>query len=340
MSDRVHHRAQQGRQRVRRALTTVALCLSALGAALVPIAGVSAAPTPVSRAAPYLYLGWGNPPDPTAIMSATGIRAFTLAFVLAGRGCTPRWDGNRPLLGGSDATSIAVIRAAGGDVSASFGGWSGRKLGTVCKTATALAAAYGQVIDAYGLHAIDVDIEHTEFTNASTRSRVMAALRLVQLTHPTVKISVTFSSTPAGPDATGRSLLAEAASVGFVPYAWTIMPFDFGVPVTAMGAASVTAAEGLHAALLANSGMDSTTAYAHMGISTMNGRTDQANETVGAADYRTMVTYAGTHHLGRLTFWAVNRDRSCPVGTAPGDMCSGIVQADHLFTTLTAGFTG
>ena len=63
-------------------------------------------------------------------MAATGIHDFTLAFVLAGRGCSPEWDGTRPLLGGSDAASIAAIRAAGGDVSVSFGGWSGRKLGT------------------------------------------------------------------------------------------------------------------------------------------------------------------------------------------------------------------
>ena len=48
----------------------------------------------------------------------------------------------------------------------------------------------------------------------------------------------------------------------------------------------------------------------------------------------------GVCHWGRPTFWAVNRDRSCPGGTTLGDMCSGIVQTDHLFTSLTAGFTG
>jgi chitinase len=340
MTDGVRHCARPERQRAQPVLTAIALTLGALGTAVVPSAHAAAALAPVSRAAPYLYPGWGNPPDPTAVMSSTGIRAFTLAFFLAGRGCAPRWDGSRPLLGGSDASSIAAIRAAGGDVSVSFGGWSGRKLGTGCKTATALAGAYGQVINAYGLHAVDVDIEHTEFTNPSTRLRVITALHLVQLAHPAVEISVTFASTPSGPDATGRSLLADAASVGFVPYAWTTMPFDFGVVGTAMGAASVTAAEGLHADLMISSGMDSATAYGHMGISSMNGRTDEADETVSAADYGTMLAYAKTHHLSRLTFWAVDRDRSCPTGTAPGDTCSGIVQPDDQFTTLTAGLAG
>jgi chitinase len=323
-----------------RRVAAVALALGTLASAAVPSGPAGATPVPVSRAAPYLYLGWGSPPAPAAVMSATGIRAFTLAFVLAGHGCVPTWDGRRPLLGGTDASSIAAIRAAGGDVSVSFGGWSGRKLGTACRSAAALAGAYEQVIDAYGLHAIDVDIEHGEFTNRTSRLRVATALHLVQLADPAVEISVTFGTTPIGPDATGTSLLADAASVGFVPYAWTVMPFDFGAPEPDMGATSVAAAEGLHADLMSVSGMDSATAYAHMGISSMNGRTDEADETVSPADYRTMLAYAEAHHLARLTFWAVNRDRSCPSGTAAGDTCSGIVQADGLFTTLTAGYTG
>ena len=40
-------------------------------------------------AAPYLYPGWGNPPAPSTITGATGIKAFTMAFVLASNGCNP-----------------------------------------------------------------------------------------------------------------------------------------------------------------------------------------------------------------------------------------------------------
>ena len=342
-------RARTGARRSRRFLAAAAVMASLL---TTPAATVGASPVtrgpavtpdpavPVSRAAPYLYLGWGDPPDPTAVMSATGIRDFTLAFLLAGRGCTPEWDGDRPLLGGSDAASIDAIRAAGGDVSVSFGGWSGRKLGTVCRTPAALAGAYEEVISAYGLHAIDVDIEHGEFTNKKSRLRVVTALHLVQQADPGVEITVTFETTPTGPDGTGTSLLTDAAAVGFDPFAWTIMPFDFGVPEADMGATTVAAAEGLHADLMAIFGMDAATAYAHMGISSMNGRTDESDETVSAAQYQTIVTYAENDHLARLTFWAVNRDRSCPAGTAAGDTCSGIVQSPYQFTTLTAGFMG
>lgn len=303
-----------------------------------PAAGTMSAP--IGQAAPYLALGWGSPPSPTAVMAATGIRQFTLAFVLAGRGCTPLWDGTRPLLGGSDAASIAAIRAAGGDVSASFGGWSGRKLGTACRTPGALANAYGQVVDAYGLRAVDVDIEHGEFTSARIRLRVITALAELQATRPGLAITVTFGTTPTGPDADGTNLIADAARLGFQPYAWTIMPFDFGMPVADMGATSVAAADGLHADLMAAYGESSAAAYAHLGISSMNGRTDEADESVSLADFQTILDYAQANHLARLTFWMVDRDRACPPGTAAGDTCSGIAQSAYAFTSLNARFAG
>lgn len=339
------------------ASTVTGVVLGTLGLVAGPVAGpagpspawaapvtsaalVMATPGAPGRAAPYLALGWGAPPVPTAIMAATGIQQFTLAFVLAGHGCTPSWDGTRPLLGGPDAATITAIRAAGGDVSVSFGGWSGRKLGAACHTPAALAGAYQQVVDAYRLRAIDVDIERGEFTSARGRQRVVAALALLQGARPGLAVTVTFGTTPTGPDADGRSLIADAAAIGFQPYAWTIMPFDFGVPVADMGATSVAAAEGLHADLMAAYGDSPADAYAHLGISTMNGRTDQPDETVSAVDFQVMLDYARANHLARLTFWMVNRDRPCPAGVTAGDTCSGIAQADWAFTSLDAGFTG
>ncbi len=196
------------------------------------------------------------------------------------------------------------------------------------------------MVDAYGLRAIDIDIEHGEFTNARVRLRVVAALAQVQAARPGLAITVTFGTTPTGPDADGRSLIADAAGSGFQPSAWTIMPFDFGVPVSDMGATTVAASEGLHADLVAAYGESSAAAYAHLGISSMNGRTDEADETVSAADFQTILTYAQANHLARLTFWMANRDRPCPTGVAPGNTCSGIAQSDWAFTALTARFAG
>ena len=38
-----------------------------------------------------------------------------------------------------------------------------------------------------------------------------------------------------------------------------------------------------------------------------------------------MLAYAQQHHIARLTYWSVNRDRPCGSGTG-GDSCSGVSQ--------------
>jgi len=314
--------------------------VTAVAASLLALPAPAQAAQPVGMAAPYEYLGWGSPPSPTEVMAASGLRDFTLAFVLSRGRCNPEWDGWRPLAGGVDAATIASIRAAGGDVAVSFGGWSGRKLGTSCRTAVALAAAYQRVIDSYGLKAIDVDIEHTEVSNAAVRSRVIAALAAVQQADPGLEISITFGTNQNGPDPHGLSLIADAAAIGFQPTSWTIMPFDFGAPAGTMGATSVAATEALAADLASTYHESTAVAYAHIGISTMNGQTDEADETVTTADLQTMLSFAQTNHLARLTFWSVNRDRPCATGAPVSDSCSGIAQQPDAFTSLIAQFRG
>ncbi|MGO9761683.1 MAG: chitinase [Solirubrobacteraceae bacterium] len=308
-------------------------------AVLVP-ASASAASQPIEMAAPYEYLGWGDPQPPASVIAATGVRDLTLAFILTHGKCNPEWDGERPLLGGSDEAAIESIRAAGGEVDVSFGGWSGKKLGSSCKTPTALAGAYEKVIDAYSLHAIDIDIEHTEFTNRTVRKRVIEALAIVHGQDPTLEISVTLGTEETGPEADGRSLIADAAAIGFQPSAWTIMPFDFGRPLTDMGHASIKAVEGLQRDLVAAYGITAAAAYEHAGISSMNGETDEASELVTVEDFETLLAFAQQDHLARFTFWAVNRDRECAGGENAGEDCSGIAQSPFAFTDVIARYHG
>jgi hypothetical protein len=99
-------------------------------------------------AAPYYMPLDNSPPDIGTVMAATGQKAFQLAFILApnGGGCSPTWDGNGAVSSDTAvAAVIANIRSHGGDVSVSFGGYGGTKLGQTCGTA-ATAAAYQQVI--------------------------------------------------------------------------------------------------------------------------------------------------------------------------------------------------
>ncbi|MFZ0667362.1 MAG: chitinase [Acidimicrobiales bacterium] len=326
-----------------RAVALIAVAVAAVSV----LAGASAASArsktwqPVAMAAPYEYLGWGNPQPPAKVIEKTGVPDLTLAFILAHDGCDPEWDGQRPVLGGSDATAIQAIRSAGGDVDVSFGGWSGHKLGIECTTVSSLVGAYQTVIDDYGLSAIDIDIEHTEFTQSPVRERVIEALAQLQTDDPMLAISVTFGTNESGPDADGEAMITQAAQLGFQPYAWTIMPFDFGTPVKNMAVVSIEAAEGLEADLATAYGESASMAYAHVGISSMNGETDDTGETVSVANFEKILAFAESEHLARLTFWAVNRDRQCTgsLSTAAGS-CSGIEQPSYAFTDLVSQFRG
>ncbi|MFG2730503.1 carbohydrate binding domain-containing protein [Streptomyces canus] len=294
--------------------------------------------TGFKQAAPYLYLGWGDPPSATSVMSATGIKWYTMAFILSSGGCNPAWDGSRPLTGGNDQSVINSIRSAGGDIVPSIGGWSGNKLGPNCSTPEALAGAYQKVIDAYGLKAIDVDIENTdEFENVTVQDRILNALKIVKANNPGLRTILTFGTSTTGPTYWGNRLIEQAKALNANIDVFTIMPFDFGGGSDMYGS-TVNASEGLKTKLKSTFGWDDATAYAHLGISGMNGLSDQ-QELTSTAIWTQIRDWANSRHIARLAFWSVNRDRPCPGGGVTSN-CSGISQNNWQFTSITAGFTG
>jgi chitinase len=303
------------------------------------LGGTSGGTRPGMAVAPYEYFGWGSPPNPASVMSATGVTWFTLAFVLSDGTCNPAWDGSRPLTGGTDQSRINSIRSAGGDVMVSFGGWSGEKLGEHCGSASALAGAYQKVINAYGLKAIDIDIENTEWSSATVRQRVIDALKIVKQNNPGITTIITFGTTTSGPDSTGVDMINRGAASGLANDVWTIMPFDFGGGRTNMGTLTTQAMEGLKNRVKSAYGYGDATAYAHIGLSSMNGTTDDSGELVRVADFQTMLSYARQHHIARLAYWSVNRDRACASG-GDADSCSGVAQQPYDYLKVFAQYTG
>ncbi len=285
--------------------------------------------------APYIYPGWGNPPAPSTVMNATGIKAFTIAFVLAD-GCNPVWDGESGLTGGPHESTINAIKAAGGSVVPSIGGWSGNKLGPNCSTPQALAGAYQKVIDTFALKAIDIDIENSdEFENTVVQDRILGALKIVKQQNPSVKTILTFGTSPTGPNYYGTRLIQQAKALGANIDIFTQMPFDFGGGPDMYGA-TVGASEGLKNVLKTTFGWTDAQAYSHMGISGMNGLSDQ-QELTSTDTWTRIRDYARDNNFARFTFWAVNRDRGCAGGGVVSH-CSGIAQADWAFTKISAGF--
>ncbi|WP_245667882.1 chitinase [Actinomadura macra] len=327
----------------------VLAALCALDLALMVPGSAHAAPTttPVTKpsateksavgaAAPYLYMGWGNPPDPTTVMTASGVKWFTMAFILSSGGCNPGWDGQRPLTGGVDEKTIAKIRAAGGDVLPSIGGWSGNKLGPNCTSAEALAGAYQKVIDAFKLKAIDIDIENTdEFENATVQDRILGALKIVKQKNPGIQTILTFPTLTSGPNATGKRLIDQSAKLQADVDVFTIMPFDFNGGSDMYGN-TIKASDGLRDALKSAFKWTDEVAYKHMGISGMNGMSDQ-KELTTTATWTKIRDWAKSKGLVRFTFWSVNRDRPCP-GGGTTETCSGTDQQPWEFSKITAGF--
>jgi len=287
-------------------------------------------------AAPYLYPGWGDPPAPATVVNATGIKMFTMAFVLASNGCNPAWDGESGLAGGVHASTIAAIRAAGADVIPSVGGWQGNKLGPNCSSAEALAGAYQKVIDQFALKAIDIDIENTdEFESTAVQDRILGALKIVKRANPSVTTILTFGTSTTGPTYWGTRLVQQASALGAGIDVFTQMPFDFGGGAD-MYTATVNATEGLKNLLRSTFGYTDAQAYSHLGISGMNGLSDQ-QELTTTDTWTRIRDYARTKGLARLAFWSVNRDRGC-AGGGVVSQCSGIAQSDWAFTKITAGF--
>jgi chitinase len=291
------------------------------------------------ESAPYYSVLDSDAPDLGTVMSATGQKAFDMSFILAdSSSCTPAWNGTDPV--SSDTQVAAVInevRSDGGDVIVSAGGYNGTKLGQVCGTAAATAAAYQQVINAYGLHAFDFDLEEPEIENSAAIDNELGAAQILQRGNPGLFISVTIPSIATGANYFGQQLLDEAKTLGFTPNDYTIMPFDGGFNG---GSSQVTALQGFNSQLVSTFGWSSSVAYAHEGFSGMNGRTDDA-EYFYQSDFQTVLSFAQSVGLGRYTFWSVNRDRECDPPDNNGALsseCSSVTQNSWDFTAYTVAF--
>jgi hypothetical protein len=262
----------------------------------------------VRGGAPYIYTDVSGTKDPVNVMKKTGVRAFTLAFILNKGTCSPIWDSSGTLSDSAKSKEISAIRGAGGDVVVSFGGASGNKLGNSCSNETKLAAAYQKVIDAYKLKAIDIDLEAGE---VSQSLKVLKALKIVKQKNPAVSAILTLGTGTTGLVGSEAKIPAQAKSIGSPVDNWTIMPFDFSGNDSGLnhGTATVSASEGLHKQLKTALGGTDADIYSKQGISSMNGKTDTGGN-VTVANFDTMLAYVQQHGLTRFTYWELSRDNS------------------------------
>ena len=301
------------------------------------------------RSPVYLMPLDNNPPGASqiaGIMTATGEKDFMLSFVLDSGGCTPAWDGSSSQLVSSDTTVAALvfaIRAAGGDAGVSFGGYNGTELGQDCSSASALASAYQSVITKYQLTHVDFDIENTALGDSGNELKRFQAIAILEREDPSLIVSLTIPMTSIGLPGTGTGEIQQAIAAGARIDVFGIMDFDYGLTSGTQVSSDETVAGDVASQLESLYRWSAATAWSHIGITLMNGHTDQPSELFTQATFTSLLSFAQANHAAWLTFWSFNRDQPCPAGAqepwAPGT-CSNISQNSYDFTKIVAQYAG
>jgi hypothetical protein len=310
-------------------------------------------PTPTSTSSsppgswthPVYFMPLDNDPPPVSqIIADSGETEFNLSFVLDAGGCTPAWDGDSSELVSNDTAVLAdvqAIRAAGGDVAVTFGGYNGTELGTDCGSASALAAAYQEVITKYSLTRVDFDYENGAL-DSNTAIR-FGAIHILEQEDPNLQVSLTVPMTTVGFPDTGIDEIEAAIANGATLDVINIMDFDVGLTSGTETAQTEAIAEDAVSQLESIYGWTAAQAWSHLGITLMNGHTDQPSELFEQSDFDNILAFAQANGAALYSFWSVNRDFECPAGAVepwdPGT-CSGITQNPYDFTKIIVQYNG
>jgi hypothetical protein len=321
---------------------------ASLALAALAVASPVSAATPMPRHVFSPYFETWTSDKITATAQSSGARYFTLAFLetLGRQSCALAFNGDSSRRVGSGVyeNDIAKLRALGGDVTLSFGGWSadqhGTEIGDSCKDVNKVAAAYENAITTYDVSRLDMDIEGRSLNRTNGIDRRNKAIALVQQwasahSRP-LTISYTLPTTRTGLDSSDLAVLQNAIANGVRIDIVQPMVFDYydGEDLD-MGKSAITALTGLHNQLKTLLPNKSGAQLWHLeGATMMVGRDDYPTEieTTTLQNARDVRTFAESKGLAVLSFWAIQRDNGgCP-GDAGSDSCSGISQQDWEFT--------
>jgi hypothetical protein len=317
------------------------------------LAAVRSAAASAYAFAPYVDMTAYPPFSVAAGSKQTGTQYYTLAFVVSkGNACTGAWGGivvpTDPTYGPYVRKQFAAIRARGGDAILSFGGAAGSELALTCPDAASLAAAYQADIDYYGVSHVDFDIEGAavdDLPSVARRSAALAAMEAhyAQLGKP-ISVSYTLPVNPTGMPGDVLNVVKSAIAAGAAIDIVNIMTMDFyGSAPNPKGRMADYAIESARstAKQLKNAGFPlGSNPYASIGVTPMIGVNDDPKEIFEPADARRLLAWARQNGLGRLSFWAAQRDKACKHGAQDyaSDVCSGIAQKPGEFSKILAPF--
>lgn len=292
--------------RFKHGTATLVTTVVASAAAFLGTAGQAHAATaalPAHFAAPYLQLSSGTAADLASDMNATGLKNYTLAFLIPQSGCTAQWEaGGDPV--GAYTSQINALKAAGGSVIISFGGAQGGELAQTCTSVSALTAAYANIVNTYGVTRLDFDIEGGTLGDTAANQRRNQALAALQAQNPSVQVAYTLAVAPNGLPSQEYGVLTDAQSQGVNVSAVNIMTMDFGNGENALNDAesAATASAGQLAGLY---GISTSAAYGRLGLTPIAGQNDD-NEYFSQSDAQTLESFAAARGVQELSFWEVD----------------------------------
>lgn len=336
-----------------RALVAVPAVLATAATVLVAAGGSASAAAnpgpgfPAHYAAPYVET-WNSPSAMTNARNATGLKYYTLAFVIDGGGCNAMFNGDTPVTDAGWTSAINSLRGAGGDVIASFGGASGTEEAQACTTVATLEAQYKKVIDTLNLTRVDFDIEGSAIADTAANDRRNKALAQLQQEYAAagrkLDVQYTLPSMPNGLDGNGTKLLSNAKSNGLNVNLVNIMTMDYYDGTRDMGKAATDAATALRSQLGSIWPEKSDAQlWAMEGNTPMIGVNDDTSEIFTTGNATTLANFAKSKGIQELAFWALGRDKACATNGQLSDTCSGTPQSawqfSSTFNTLTGGTT-
>jgi hypothetical protein len=338
-------------------LATAALAAVTPGLlAAAPAAAQTYTPLPAHVYAPYYetYLA-PNTPSLTATAQASGAKYFSLAFLQAASkgSCSIDWNGNSSQPLNYYNSDIASLRAMGGDVIPTFGGYSadhgGTEIADTCTNVQAIATDYEQVITTLGVTRLDMDVESGSLNDTAGITRRNQAIALTEQWATTMgiplQIQYTIPVEQYGLDPNGEAVLQNAVASGAAVTSVNIMVFDYYIAkegVVEMGQAAENAATNTHTQLesifpsLTSAQIWNMEAMTMLpGIDDLKKKTEVTYEN----DATTMLSFAQSNNMNLLSIWAIQRDNGgCP-GTADSNTCSGITQNTWDFSHILEPFT-
>ncbi|MHA5050191.1 chitinase [Streptomyces sp. SD15] len=303
----------------------------------------SAAPSETEATSTTSYAPYVSATAASATDATGSPTTYNLAFVISdGSDCTPKWNGTETIDKAAVTSRISALKESGASVRVSFGGASGKELAETCDSASALAEAYGEALDAAGSTQADFDIEGDTLTDSDSVALRSEAIALLQKERSDLKVSFTLPVMPSGLDADSLALLESANDNSVAVSTVNIMTMNYGTSYSGdMGDYAETSAEATHDQLEDVFGLSSDGAWQGLALTSMIGDNDVAGETFTLSDAAQVREFAEKKKIAWVSMWSTFRDQQCSSDDADSDNaatnCSGVKQSSGAFAEALAG---